>query len=643
MKQILVVDESQAVRETIHLLLGSDFAVAQKSSLEDLDLGESATDLLIVGISSADAKPEELSEMARDAACPVLFLVSSPYIAAAAPKRTGVDYLVKPFNPYGLREKVDALLSSRKPAEREASAVLAPRALRYLEPPFATEEVARQARKFAETPFPVLISAEPGCGQEAVARAIHALANLSGAWLAVHAAEAAQLPARVAALPPGQADAPPTVYIRDVDAMDLAAQSALLDFLLAEETRGRDLKLIANARGDLLEKVYRGDFLDALYYRLATLVMSMPPLRARPADIPVIAERLAEECSQRLGIKMPRFSAAALERLRNYLWFGNLDEMESVIARTLAAHAKELIDAPDLALGDRPAQPLERAAHEPARPVAAAPAPAEAPPQAAEAPAVHPARPEADAFLVQPRSAPINKSKEVSVLNNGHAQELKILIGELAHELKNPMVTVKTFSQLLGDRFDDPAFRVRFQQTVNGDIQRMDDLLESLIAFSHFGAPEKEKVLLYEQLRRVEEELLSELIKRESALQWGQRSEAVAAFVDRAQFIFAFKNILAAVVGQVKAKSEIQVDIDERGGVSIRYAREAPGVGALAEYVGAAAPAQGEEALPLRVLLANILLERNGGAVTIKHFDGQKSLVSAQLPIEHARGYELKP
>ncbi|HEY1267495.1 MAG TPA: sigma 54-interacting transcriptional regulator, partial [Candidatus Binatia bacterium] len=612
-------------------------------SLEDLDLGESATDLLIVGVSSADAKPEELSEMARDAACPVLFLVSSPYIAAAAPKRAGVDYLVKPFNPYGLREKVDALLATRQPAEREASAVLAPRALRYLEPPFATEEVARQARKFAETPFPVLISAEAGCGQEAVARAVHALANLSGAWLAVHASEAAQLPARVAALPSGQADAPPTLYIRDVDAMDLAAQSALLDFLLAEETRGRELKLIANARGDLLEKVYRGEFLDALYYRLATLVISMPPLRDRPADIPLIAERLAEECSQRLGVKKPRFSAAALERLRNYLWFGNLDEMESVIARTLAAHAKELIDAPDLALGERPAQRSERAAHETARPHAAAPAPAEAPkPQPAVSAPVHPARPEADAFLVQ-TTAPSDKPREVSVLNNGHAQELKILIGELAHELKNPMVTVKTFSQLLGDRFDDPAFRVRFQQTVNGDIQRMDDLLESLIAFSHFGAPEKEKVLVYEQLRRVEEELLPDLIKRESALQWGQRSEAVAALVDKAQFVFAFKNILAAVVGQVKAKSEIQVDIDERGGVGIRYAREAPGVGALAEYVGAAVPAQGEEALPLRVLLANILLERNGGAVTIKHFDGQKSLVSAQLPTEHARGYELKP
>ena len=632
MKKILVVDESQAVRETIYLLLGSDFAVAQKSSLEDLDLGESAADLLIVGVSSADAKPEELSDMARDAACPVLFLVSSPYVAAAAPKRPGVDYLVKPFNPYGLKEKVDALLSASPPAERQASAVLAPRALRYLDPPFATEEVARLARKFAETPFPILITAEPGCGQEAVARAVHALANLSGAWLSVHAAEAAQLPARAAALPAGQGDTPPTVYLRDVDAMDLAVQSGLLDFLLAEETRGRELRLIANTRADLLEKVYRGEFLDALYYRLATLVVRIPPLRDRPADIPLIAERLTEECSARLGVKKPRFSAAALERLKNYLWFGNLDEMESVIARTLALQAKELIDAPDLVLGERPPQASEGAAHASPRPIAAAAATAEVPKPRPAATAPVPTAPPAS-----------DKPREVSMLNNGHAQELKILIGELAHELKNPMVTVKTFSQLLGDRFDDPAFRVRFQQTVNGDIQRMDDLLESLISFAHFGRPEKEKVLVYEQLRRVEEELLSELIKRETALQWGERSEKAATFVDKAQFLFAFKNILAAVVGQVRAKSEIQVDIDERGSVSIRYTREAPGVGALAEYVGAGAPAQGEEALPLRMLLANILLERNGGGVTVKHSEGQKSLVSAQLPIEDARGYELKP
>src|SRR5262249_59758957 len=144
---------------------------------EDLDLNESATDLLIVGVSSDD-KPEELSEMARDAACPVLFLVSSPYVAAAAPKRTGVDYLVKPFNPYGLKEKVDALLSASLPAEREPSAVLAPRGLRYLEPPVATEEGARLARKVADTPFPILIAAASGCRPATVARAAHALANL---------------------------------------------------------------------------------------------------------------------------------------------------------------------------------------------------------------------------------------------------------------------------------------------------------------------------------------------------------------------------------------------------------------------------------------------------------------------------------
>ncbi|HEX9444100.1 MAG TPA: histidine kinase dimerization/phospho-acceptor domain-containing protein, partial [Candidatus Binatia bacterium] len=364
----------------------------------------------------------------------------------------------------------------------------------------------------------------------------------------------------------------------------------------------------------LLERVYRGEFLDALYYRLATLLLRLPPLRERQADIPALAGRLAEECAGRLGMGAVHFSPAALERLRNYLWFGNVDEMESVISRTLATHGKELIDAPDLVLGDEGWAAV-------------------APPERAEAPRARPA----------PAGAPApqnKKSREVSVWNNGYSREIRVLIGELAHELKNPMVTVKTFSQLLADRFDDPTFRVRFQQTVNGDIQRMDDLLEALLDFSHFNQPAREKILLYEHLRRVEEELLPECIKRETALQWGRRGESAAAFADPAQFTFAFKSILRAALAQVKPKSEIQVDVEGEGRVAISYAREAPGVGALSEYLGAAAAGSGEEALPLRFLLANILLERNGGAVTVDYSDGARARIRAELPAADTRGSE---
>jgi DNA-binding NtrC family response regulator len=616
MKKILVVDESHAVRETIHLVLGGDFAVAQKSSLDSLDFNEAGIDLLIVGVSAALEQPADLSDIARRSTSPVLFLVASPFIPADAPQRSGVDYLLKPFNPYSLKQKVAGLLSGARLRGGDAAAVLSARSLRYLDPPFVPAQISQLARKFADTPFPLLIVAEAGCGQEAIARAIHALGRPSAAWLSVHAAEAVGLEERVNALARGDAEAPLTLYIRDIDSMNPAAQSALLDFLLAEESRGRELRPLSNARADLMEKVYRGEFLDALYYRLATLVLALPALRDRPADIPMIAERLAEECSERLGFKKAQFSPAALERLRNYLWFGNLDELESVISRTLSVHGKELIDAPDLVLGEE-------------RPRPAAPSPVEI----LKPPAPDP----------PPAAISNQKPTEVSVWSNGHSQELKVLIGELAHELKNPMVTVKTFSQLLGDRFDDPAFRVRFQQTVNGDIQRMDDLLEALIAFSHFGRPEKENIMVYEHLRRVEEEILPECIKREAALQWGKRTEAAVVFADKAQFIFAFKNILCAVVAQVKPKSDIAVDVEEGGAVTISYSRETAGVGGIAEFVGATTASCGEEALPLRLLLANILLERNGAVVKIDNSDGQRSQLSADFPSETLRGYEVKP
>ena len=602
MKKILVADASAAVRETIHLVLGADFAVVQKSSLEAVDFSDRGIDLLIFGISADLDEAADLSDIARRAYSPVLFLVDSQFTTAGAPQLRGIDYLVKPFNPYQLKQKVAGLLRER-PAENEPAAVLSGGRLRGLDPPFLPRDVSQLARQFAATPFSLLIVAEAGCGQEAIARAVHALGNPSAAWLSVHAAEASRLGERLEAV--RNPDAPVTLYLRDVGAVDVAAQSAFLDSLLAEDARGLEVRVISNARSDLLEKVYRGEFLDALYYRLATLRLVVPPLRDRPADVPLIAERLAEECSQRLNLKKAQFSPAALERLRNYLWFGNLDELETVVIRTLAVHSKELIDAPDVLLSEAAPGSGERA--------------------------------------VKPAATSKRSARSVegsphtgSVWNNGHSHELKLLIAELAHELKNPMVTVKTFSQLLGDRFDDPAFRVRFQQTVNGDIQRMDDLLDALLSFSHFGPPEKEKVLIYEQLKRIEEELLPECIKRETALQWSNPSDRATSFVDKAQFSFALKNILRAAAAQVKPKTEIQVDVTD-GGVAISYIREAASIGAPADY-NAATPVGQEEALPLRLLLANILLERNGGTVRVDHTGSDRSRISAELPAEQTKG-----
>jgi DNA-binding NtrC family response regulator len=613
MNKILVVDASAAVRETIHLVLGGDFAVAQKASLEAVDFNEPGVDLLIVGVSSAVEESADLADIARRAYSPVLFLVDAQFSPAGAPQWRGIDYLVKPFNPYSLKEKIAGLLRDR-PAESQASAVVSGRRLRYLDPPFFPPEVSKLARQYAETPFALLIVAEPGCGQEALARGIHGLRASPGGWLSVHPAEAARLGETLEAM---QAHGSLTVYLREVDSLPAAAQASLLDALLAEEARSRELRPIANTRADLLEKVYRGEFLDSLYYRLGTLVLAIPPLRDRPEDIPLIADRLAEEYARNTNSKKIRFSPAALERLRNYLWFGNVDELEAVVYRTLALHSKDLIDAPDLLMSEKPLKPAERKSvrrEEPAKP---------------------------KTTLENPEVS--ENPHAASVWSNGYSRELKLIIGELAHEMKNPMVTVKTFSQLLGDRFDDPAFRVRFQETVNGDIQRMDDLLDALTAFSHFGPPQKEKVMIADALKRIEGDLQTDCARRETSFQWGAAGDDATAFVDKAQFLFAFKNILVAAAAQVKPKTDIRVDVEPGGHVAISYIGEAAGMGTLAAYLGAPQAAGPEEALPLRLMLANILLERNGGGVHMVHSEGERLRILAEVSAETSKGDEKKP
>jgi len=630
MKKILVVDESQAVRETIALVLGRDFAVTQKSSLEVESSAprDPAPDLLIVGVSPASARqPSIFSNIAERFLCPILFLVDSGSTAGIKLPDANADSLAKPFNPYELKQKVASLFDAVSEPPRLLSAVWASGSapLHYIDYPFVPSSVSALARKFALTPFPLLIMAERGCGQEAVARAVHALNNRAGPWLSEHASVVvgphAQARINDVLAREGGESQRLTLFLSGIDGLDLSAQSGLLDFLAEQEGKGRELWLISTSRADLLEKTYRGEFSDALYYRLATLLLRLPALRDRPSDIPVLADLLAQECARQIGLGKVSFSPAAMERLRNYLWFGNLDEMEAVIARSLSVLRKELIDGPDLILGDSWEVEKTRAA-------------SDRQPQLPEGVAQKPA------------AIPASKTKKApNALPSGddYSHEVRILISELAHELKNPMVTVKTFSQLLADRFDDPTFRVRFQQTVNGDIQRMDDLLEALLDFSRFSQPAKEKILIYEQLRRVEEELLPECIKRETALQWGKRGEAAAVFVDKAQFIFAFKSILRAALAQVKPKSEIQMDVEGEGKVAISYLREGAGVGALHEYLGVATVANGDEALPLRMLLANILIERNGGSIKVDYHENGRARIWAELPVVEKGGVSKEP
>jgi DNA-binding NtrC family response regulator len=626
MKRILIIDESEAIRETLALILGREFIVSKKSySSRQFRLGDGTEDidLLILGI--APPLVSEALSVARFASqlpFAVLFLVDSRATARAIVEVEPVSCLTKPFNPYELHATVGELLNRREtvPAGRVRGGNEDHKpASRYLEYPFLSRSVASIIQRYASTRLPILISGEIGCGQYRVARGIPVLANQSDRCVSINAAHVTTryLTEKALELAPSKmlTDVLPMLVLDNLDKCPVDGQNLLLDFLEDQEDRLGSIRPVTTTNEDLLERVYRGEFLDALYSRLATLTLKLLPLRERQPDIPILAEWFAREYAAALGISEPNFSTEAIERLANYLWFGNLNELSMVIARTLTLHGGGTIEADDLIFDFAGDGGVSRRDF---------------------SDSIWPEAATAD--FTQPKLQIYTGSMTTrgNSSTNGHvkAVDLSVVIHELAHELKNPMVTIKTFAQLLGERYDDESFRARFQEIVGGDIERMDELLEVMVEYADFGQPKRSNVALGEKLRDITKEVHSELVKRQARFQWKDDGAVSMIHTDEQQLGYILKNVLLAVLSQAKMGGEISLETGRDGSLIIGYLREAARMASISQYLTTPAQSQPTEGvLPLRILLAKQLVERNRGRLNIDQSDPEKDILRLEFPI----------
>ena len=625
-KRILVIEESEVVRETLALILGREFVVAKRPfgkgvfSFAETDRD---VDLLILGVTPAIGKePSSLLKFADKAPFAVLFLVDSKSAARAIDDRERVGCLAKPFSPYELKEKVGQLLARRNILSEALSHpdVEAREFSRYLEFPYLTRAAASLIHRFAATGLPILISGEIGCGQERVARGIHFLGARFGSWILLRAAEINSVYLDQKSLQLSwcrSSEAPPvTLIIENVDQLSLSGQAELLNFLEEDEAKFGKCHLITTARVDILEKVYRDELLESLYYKLAILKLSLRPLRERREDVPAIASWFCQLYASHLGLGEVSLSAGANERLSNYLWFGNLNEMETVIARTLALQRKSWIEAADLIFdfsvaGELPELPVFK--------------------ELVRSEAQEKGELERADNLTEARAGLHTEASTES--SQTRREDLSVLIHELAHELKNPMVTIKTFAQLLTDRYQDENFRARFQDVVGCDIERMDDLLELMIEFADFTQPRWSKVPLQEKLRSALNEVTNECVRRQAQIQWKGNGYSREIKADETQVKYVLKNVLLAVLSQAKMGSEIEIDVEKQGCVTISYFREVARVASITHYFDKSSSSPSESVLTLRVLLAKQLVERNGGNMTLDYSDTEKDILKMEFLI----------
>ena len=197
----------------------------------------------------------------------------------------------------------------------------------------------------------VLLHGERGTGKEGLARALHSLSpRRAEPFVALACAEGAreleqELFGRSASAPheaprPGllrDADGG-TLFLDDVHALPKALQDGLAQALRddAAPHRGLDLRVLCATSVDLEDEVAAGRFRKDLYARVAAVCLEVPPLRARPLDLPLVLDHLLARACRRRNRAALAVGEEALARIVDYAWPGNLPELETALARAVA-------------------------------------------------------------------------------------------------------------------------------------------------------------------------------------------------------------------------------------------------------------------------------------------------------------------
>jgi DNA-binding NtrC family response regulator len=242
-------------------------------------------------------------------------------------------------------------------------------------------EVAEMIARVAPTPTTVLIRGESGTGKELVARAIHRhshlrekpLVTVNCTALTPSLMESELFGHRRGAFTGAVADKVGlfakadggTIFLDEVGDMPLEMQGKLLRILEAGEcrpvgdvvTRKVRVRVIAATNRDLERAMDHGEFRDDLFYRFNAFAITLPPLRDRAEDIPVLAYHLLRKAEGKVNKKVEGFSSEALDALKRYQWPGNLRELENLIERAVVLTVGRQVDVSHLPLrlqGDGP-------------------------------------------------------------------------------------------------------------------------------------------------------------------------------------------------------------------------------------------------------------------------------------------------
>jgi nitrogen regulation protein NR(I) len=366
MSKLLIVDDEPNVRYSLQKRLNSASleVVAASTARQGIEMVKrDDPDAVLLDVRLPDMSGlDAFDEIRRhDPRLPVVIITAhaTTETAIEAMKRGAFEYLLKPLDLPELREVISRAIElsrlSRVPAVFGEEAVDGASVDRIVGLSAPMQEVYKNIGRVAAQDVNVLILGESGTGKELVARAIYSHSLRSKrAFLAINCAAIPEslLESELFGHERGaftgadrrrigkfeQADQG-TIFLDEIGDMTLATQAKVLRLLQdgrfervgGNETIETDVRIIAATNQNLEDLVARGRFREDLYYRLKVFAITLPALRQRMEDLPILVDHFTKVFSRELSKPIRTVPSDTMELLKAYDWPGNVRELQSAV------------------------------------------------------------------------------------------------------------------------------------------------------------------------------------------------------------------------------------------------------------------------------------------------------------------------
>ncbi len=381
--KVLIVDDDTSMCELLaEGLAQQGYEARWKASPHEalLEIEQRNFDVVLTDINMKDMNGLELCQKATEAHpdLPVIVITAfgSMETAVQAIRAGAYDFITKPFDidvvAISLERAVKHGVLTREVQRLQRAVDESRRFDELLGASPAMKDVYDLLERVAESESTVLVSGESGTGKELVARALHRRSKrASGPFVAINCAampeqlleselfghtKGAFTDARTAR--PGlfvQAKGG-TIFLDEIGDMPLGLQPKLLRALQERSVRPVggdhetpiDVRVVAASNRDLETAIEERKFREDLYYRINVIHVELPPLRARGADVLLLAQHYLEHFAAQSQKEVRSLDPEAAERLSAYAWPGNVRELANCMERAVALTRNESISALDL-------------------------------------------------------------------------------------------------------------------------------------------------------------------------------------------------------------------------------------------------------------------------------------------------------